>query len=108
MQWWLDFVPSWSGKALILESHWIPSTKMQLFTDASGTIGWGANWSDRLLQGRWSEAQLNIDITKKELNAIAMAVHTWGSFEQRKKIIIHCDNYVAVDIYVGIRLYLCK
>ena len=22
MQWWLDFLPSWSGKTLILDSHW--------------------------------------------------------------------------------------
>ena len=39
MRWWLNFLPSWSGK--ILESHWTPSTMMQLSTDASGTIGWG-------------------------------------------------------------------
>ena len=42
MQWWLDILPSWSGKTIILESHWTPSTRMQLFTDASGSIGWGA------------------------------------------------------------------
>ena len=85
MQWWLDFLPSWSGKTLILDSHWTCSTTMQLFTDASGTIGWGAYWSGRWLQGKWSEAQLHMDITWKELYAIVMAVHTWGSLWKRKK-----------------------
>ena len=45
MRWWLDFLPSWSGKTLILESYWTPSTMMQLSTDVSGTISWGAYWS---------------------------------------------------------------
>ena len=99
LRWWLDFLPSWSGKTLILESHWTPSTRMQLSTDASGTIGWGAYWSGRWLQGRWTEAQLNMDITWKELYAIVMAVHTWGSLWQRKRILFHCDNQAVVDIW---------
>ena len=99
MRWWLDFLPSWSGKTLILESHWTPSTMMQLSTDASGTISWGAYWSGRWLQGRWTEAQLSMDITWKELYAIVMAVHTWGSLWQRKRILFHCDNQAVVDIW---------
>ena len=79
IRWWLDFLPQWAGKTLILENHWTPSTKMQLFTDASGTIGWGAYWCGKWLQGRWSKLQLCMDIAWKELFAIVMAVHTWGS-----------------------------
>ena len=28
-----------------------------------------------------------------------MAVHTWGSLWQRKKILFHCDNIAVVDIW---------
>ena len=28
-----------------------------------------------------------------------MAVHTWGSLWQRKRILFHCDNYAVVDIW---------
>jgi len=45
MQWWLDFLPHWSGKTLILENQWTSSPDMQLFTDASGNNGWGAYWA---------------------------------------------------------------
>ena len=96
MRWWLDFLPSWS---LILESHWTPGITMQLSTDASGTISRGANWSGRWLQGRWTEAQLSMDITWKELYAIVMAVHTWGSLWKRKRILFYCDNQAVVDIW---------
>ena len=45
LQWWLAFLPHWSGRNLILDSHWTIHTSMQLFTDASGDDGWGAYWS---------------------------------------------------------------
>ena len=41
MQWCLDFFPGWLGTSLILANTWTPSTSLQLFTDASGTSGWG-------------------------------------------------------------------
>ena len=99
IRWWLDFLPQWSGKTLILENHWTPSTKMQLFTDASGTIGWGAYWCGKWLQGRWSKLQLCMDIAWKELFAIVMAIHTWGSLWQRQKILFHCDNQAVISIW---------
>ena len=49
---------------------------MLLFTDASGSEGWGAYWSGRWLQDRWSPEQQKLNITWKELYAIVMAVHT--------------------------------
>ena len=72
---------------------------MQLFTDASGTNGWGAYWSGKWLQKHWSEAQIHKDIMWKELFAIVMAVHTWGALWQRQKILIHCDNQAVVKIW---------
>ena len=94
-----SFLPHWSGRSLILESHWTLHTKMQLFTDASGSDGWGAYWSGRWLQDHWSPAQQQMDIAWKELYATVMAVHTWGSLWQRQKILFHCDNQTVVNIW---------
>ena len=52
-----NFLPHWSGRSLILDSHWTLHTKMQLLTDVSGSDGWGAYWSGRWLQDHWSPAQ---------------------------------------------------
>ena len=55
---------------------------MHLFTDASGSKGWGAFWSNKWLQAEWSSEQAMHDIAWKELYA---TVHrktglfrTWG------------------------------
>jgi len=36
LHWWLTFLPHWSGRSLILDSHWTLNSTMELFTDASG------------------------------------------------------------------------
>ena len=99
IQWWLDFLPGWSGTSLILNTRWIPSVALHLYTDASGAHGWGAYWDGRWLQSRWSLPQTEMDITWKELFAIVLAVHTWGHFWSRRKILFHCDNQSVVDIW---------
>ena len=64
---------------MILESKWTLSSAMQLFTDASGSKGWGAFWSNHWLQSEWSPEQSAQDIVWKELYAIVSAVNTWAT-----------------------------
>ena len=72
--WWQDF--TWSGSSLILNNHWTISPSMNLYTDASGSEGWGAFWSGRWLQSHWSPAQSVKSILWKKLFAIVNAVNT--------------------------------
>ena len=44
---WEEFLPNWSGTSLIFDTHWTPSSDLQLYTDASGKDGRGAFWNDR-------------------------------------------------------------
>ena len=62
MKWWLDFLPQWPGKSLILESHWTANASMELFTDASGSNGWGAYFAGRWISDRWSTARCEMSI----------------------------------------------
>ena len=68
--WWQDFLPTWSGSSLILDTHWTTSPDMHLYTDASGSLGWGAFWSGHWLQAPWSLNQSEKPIVWKELFAI--------------------------------------
>ena len=47
MYWWVNFLPQWSGTSCVLETKWTTTIPMNLYTDASGTLGWGAYWSGR-------------------------------------------------------------
>jgi len=76
MQWWLDFLPSWPGTSLILNTDWSSSATKYLFTDASSTVGWGTYWSGRWLQAHWPPIQSSRSIVWKELYAIVIATNT--------------------------------
>ena len=78
LDWWLAFLPTWSGTSYILESNWSTSPSMALYTDASGTLGWGAYWAGHWIQAHWLPDQIGRDIAWKELFAITSAVDTWG------------------------------
>ena len=99
LKWWLEVLPQWSGGSLILESHWTSSSTMELFTDASGNEGWGAYWTGRWISAHWSTPQTTMSIAWKELYAIVLSAHSWGSLWQRRKIRVHCDNQTVVDIW---------
>ena len=99
MYWWLNFLPQWSGTSCILETKWTTTISMNLYTDASGTLGWGAYWSSRWLQVRWSLNNCNKDIVWKKLFAIAAAVNGWSHYWRQKKVLFHCDNQSVCDIW---------
>ena len=48
IQWRLDFLPGWNGVSIMLQPNWETAADINLSTDASGTIGYGAYF-----QGAW-------------------------------------------------------
>jgi hypothetical protein len=50
-QWWHTFLPDWNGVAMFLDPAWTTADQMELYTDASGTLGYGAYF-----QGHWFRA----------------------------------------------------
>jgi len=56
LDWWLAFLPTWSGTSYILESNY-----------ASGTLGWGAYWAGHWIQAYWLPDKIGKDIAWKEL-----------------------------------------
>ena len=97
IQWWLRLLEQWNGKSFFLFPDWTPSPDLELFTDASGTLGWGAFNSGRWLQGTWSPEQLAHSIEWKELYALVTAYCTWGKEWRQLRITMHCDNKAVVD-----------
>lgn len=99
IQWWLDFLPGWNGVSLMLQPNWDPATDFNLFTDASGTIGYGAYFQGAWIAGTWEDLHLRHSIQWKELFAILAATATWGDQWSGKKIRFNCDNQAVVNAW---------
>ena len=73
IRWWQKFSNSWNGKGIFLETKWTPAHRLQLFTDASSKIGFGAYWNGAWFSHTWPEQLYSNSIEWKELYAIVMA-----------------------------------
>ena len=97
IHWWRTFLPDWNGKSIFLQSSWIPNELMELSSDASGTLGYGACFQQEWFRGDWLPSQMHHDIQWKELYAIVVAAATWGHRWSSKRILFHCDNLTIVN-----------
>ena len=61
LRWWQQYLGDWNGKSFFQEPFFTPAADLQLFTDASGTIGFGAYFNGNWLNGRWTPGQVKRD-----------------------------------------------
>ena len=57
IQWWLQFLPAWNGKAMFLHTTWVLAPHLQFYTDSSGSKGYGAYFTGAWLRSDWQTHQ---------------------------------------------------
>ena len=97
--WWLKYLPLWNGRAIIPDPVWSRSPDLELFTDASGGLGFGIYFQGRWLNGSWPSDLSDRSIQWMELYPIALSCLLWGPLWKGKKLLFHCDNQSVVDIW---------
>ena len=106
IQWWSTFLPQWNGISYFLDSDITQASALNLYTDASGTHGYGAYYQGAWFRGNWAPQQrgsAGTTIQWQELFAIVAAALTWGHQWQGKRILFHCDNQAIVWAWKGKR-----
>ena len=98
LQVWLLFLQQFNGKSLFLSDQWLPDHILHLFTDAAGSLGYGAVFGKQWFYGGWPQSWSRENITLKEFYPIVAAVYAWGHCWENKKILIHTDNEALVSI----------
>lgn len=92
----------WNGIGLFLSPLWENSDTLSLFTDASGSLGYGGFFQKRWFQGQWLPSQQlgqpGISILWQELYAINIACHLWGALWTSKRIRFYFDNQGVVEV----------
>lgn len=98
IKWWIDFLPSWNGIAIIQEPP-VTSYALTLHTDASA-LGFGAVFSTHWFSLPWPASLSPIqDINFCELFAVVAAVFTWGDHWQNQQILFYTDNLSITNIW---------
>ena len=100
---WQTFLDHWNGASFFLGDTVLSSSDLQLFTDASGSLGYGGYLNGQWFQSRWLPQHFinlatGISIDWQELFAIYIACFIWGSQWSGKRICISGDNLPVVAI----------
>ena len=79
-QWWHTFLPDWNGVAMFLDPAWTTADQMELYTDASGTLGYGAYFQGHWFRAAWEPLQRPpfVSIQWQELFAVVAAARAWA------------------------------
>ena len=95
---WRNFLVDYNYQTFLLDYIWVSNNHLQLFTDASSTIGFGGVFGKHWFYGLWSESCLRLNIALLELYPICLALHIWGPSLANRCININCDNQAVVCI----------
>lgn len=75
---WQTFLSGFSGRSFFLSDDWYDSHQLQLFTDASGTLGFGAIFVRHWCYGEWPDSWRHRNISYLEFYPIVLSLHLWG------------------------------
>ena len=95
---WLRFLKDHNGRSAFLPDRWLTSQSLNLFSDASGAIGYGAMLEKRWFQGQWNTQWKGKSISVLEFYPIVLAVEIWAKHLQNKCIKFNTDNAALVDV----------
>ena len=95
---WQSFLKHHNGVTMMMKN--INDPYIDLFTDASGGIGFGTYFKGHWANGLWPDSvqAAPLDITFKELFPIVLSLFLWGKEFANCKVLFHCDNQAVVTI----------
>ena len=98
MQIWLAFLSNFNGSSFFLSRNWITNSSLQLYTDASGSLGHGAVFRDQWFYGPWPDSWKPFNIAVLEFYPIVLSVIIWGHFMRNQRITFFTDNEALVHV----------
>ena len=95
---WQSFFASFNGRSFFLEDVWDSSDKLELYTDAAGSLGFGAVFGRKWCYGKWPNSWLHQNIAMLEFYPIVLSLHLWGHTMQNRCILFLTDNEALVYV----------
>ena len=98
LEWWTTFLSHWHGVSFWLFPGLTASPDVEVFSDASGSIGFGAFCGSEWFNGRWSACQEDLSIAYKELFPVVVIAAVFGHRWCKQHILFRSDNEAVVAI----------
>ncbi|CAH3116352.1 unnamed protein product [Porites lobata] len=87
-----------TGSYFFLDDLWLNSSKLNLFTDASGAHGFGAIFGSHWCYGKWPANWEYQNIAILEFYPIVLSLYLWGEAMSNQCILFFTDNESLVQV----------
>ena len=88
---------NFNDRSFFLEETWYSSSKLNLYTDASGALGCSASFGSRWCFGKWPASWSYRNIAILELYPIVL-LYLWGHAMRNRCILFFTDNESLVHV----------
>ena len=95
---WLEFLNNFNGKSFFLDDEWLNSHKLDLYTDAAGSLGFGAIFGNHWCFGQWPSKWQGRNIAFLEFYPIILSLYLWGEEMHNNCILFFTDNDTLVHV----------
>ena len=95
---WQVFLSRFNGRAFFLNQDFHSGNCLELYTDASGSIGYGAVYSKEWFYSSWPSSWQCRNISALELFPIVAAVEVWGNTWANQSVCFFTDNEALVHV----------
>ena len=95
---WLSFLANFNGRSFFIDDKWLSSNNLNLSTDASGALGFGAIFGKHWCYGKWPDNWANLNIAILEFYPIVLSLHLWGADMSNRSILFFTDNEALVHV----------
>ena len=75
-----------------LSDYWCTSIDLELYTDASGVLGYGVVFGKHWCYGEWPDSWRRRNITLLEFYPIVLSPYLWGNHMPNQRILFFTDN----------------
>lgn len=97
---WSEFLECFNGRSLFLDGL-SSNSELELFTDASGSMGFGAyfqgEWCAAAWPVSWREKGFCSNLALLELFPILVSLEIWGERFRNRRVCFWCDNLGVVQ-----------
>lgn len=98
LQLWLSFLQNFNGKPFFLDDNWLNSSQLNLYTDASGVLGFGAIFGRHWCYGKWPASWAYDNIVILAFYPIVLSLFLWGHEMKDRCILFFTDNNALVHV----------
>lgn len=95
---WQEFLVSFNGRSFFLSESWETSKSLNLYTDASGALGFGAVFGSEWCYGEWPDSWRHANIAFLEFYPIVLSLFLWGHTMRNQRILFFTDNEALVHV----------